>query len=82
MPRDLEEKAAKLREQLNRLYERSDALMAEIKRLQDEAAGRQGMERWAILRRAYKLKDEWNSVAKQIMTMGVRLARIEEALGR
>lgn len=82
MPRDLEEKAAKLREQLNRLYERSDALMAEIKRLQDQAAGKQGMERWAILRRAYKLKDEWNSVAKQIMTMGVRLARIEEALGR
>ena len=82
MPRDLEGKAAKLREQLNRLYERSDSLMAEIKRLQDEAAGKQGMERWAILRRAYKLKDEWNSVAKQIMNMGVRLARIEEALGR
>lgn len=82
MPRDLEGKAAKLREQLNRLYERSDSLMAEIKRLQDMAAGKQGMERWSILRRAYKLKDEWNSVAKQIMNMGVRLARIEEALGR
>ena len=82
MPRELEERAARLREQLNRLYERSDALMAEIKRLQDEAAGKQGMERWNILRRAYKLRDEWNSVAKQIMNMGVRLARIEEALGR
>ena len=82
MPRDLEGKAAKLREQLKRLYERSDSLMAEIKRLQDMAAGKQGMERWAILRRAYKLKDEWDSVAKQIMNMGVRLARIEEALGR
>lgn len=80
MPRGLEEKAEKLRAELSRMNERLTALGEQISAIRQQIEAASGRERERLLKELARAKREWDSLYRDSMDVGIRLARIEEAL--
>lgn len=80
MPKALEDTARRLRMELEAVNSRLEDLSRREAEVRRQAANATGSERAKLMRDWSRLKKEWDSLYKRSMDIGIRLARVEEAL--